>query len=171
MVIIEWAGISFRIELHFCHGSQRHLFHEWVNCWSLSNSCVHCSMAIWYCHWLFVHLKIIYSCFALKTCWDFPDGPVVKTTCSQCREHRFDPSQKRFGLYLTVSVCWLRTCMKSSPSQLFPNTQISMNVGTLPNYFCTTTAFSLILKNSSSFMRKTVEFFFFFCIGIYSHIS
>ena len=22
---------------------------------------------------------------------DFPDGPVVKTPCSQCREHGFDP--------------------------------------------------------------------------------
>ena len=23
--------------------------------------------------------------------WDFPGGPVVKTLCFLCREHRFDP--------------------------------------------------------------------------------
>ena len=23
--------------------------------------------------------------------WDFPDGPVVKTPCFQCRGRRFDP--------------------------------------------------------------------------------
>ena len=24
-------------------------------------------------------------------CWDFPDGPVAKTPCSQCRLSGFDP--------------------------------------------------------------------------------
>ena len=27
----------------------------------------------------------------IKQYWDFPGGPVVKTLCSQCRGHGFDP--------------------------------------------------------------------------------
>ena len=36
---------------------------------------------------------MIYSLFIDKKCtlWDFPDGPVAKTSHSQCRRSEFDP--------------------------------------------------------------------------------